>query len=98
MNRARHTFNPLRLQSARLFAEHELRDHRQRQLEHEATTNVAAPGASPSPPRRRSPRRSRPQKLKDQMAQRGEQDNAAPVLRVVEPREVRDDQRLDGEC
>ena len=52
-----------------------------------ATTNVAAPGASPSPAVQTLTETDRPQKIKDQMTQRGEQDNAAPVLRVVEPRE-----------
>ncbi len=52
-----------------------------------ATTNVSAPGASPSPAAQTLAETERPQKIKDQMAQRGEQDNAAPVLRVVEPRE-----------
>ena len=52
-----------------------------------ATTNVAAPNASPSPAAQTLTETSVPQKIKDQMAQRGEQDKAAPVLRVVEPRE-----------
>jgi hypothetical protein len=52
-----------------------------------ATTNVAAPGVSPAPVAQTLAETERPQKLKDQVAQRGEQDNAAPVLRVVEPRE-----------
>lgn len=52
-----------------------------------ATTNVAAPGASPSPAAQTLTETTVPQKIKDQMAQRGEQDKAAPVLRVVEPRE-----------
>ncbi len=52
-----------------------------------ATTNVAAPGASPSPAAQTLAETDRPQKIKDQMAQRGEQDTAAPVLKVVSPGE-----------
>ena len=52
-----------------------------------ATTNVTAPGASPSPAAQTLAETDRPQKIKDQMAQRGEQDTAAPVLKVVSPGE-----------
>lgn len=53
-----------------------------------ATTNVTPPGATPSPAAQQSLSAvERPQKIKDQMAQRGEQDQASPALRFVEPRE-----------
>lgn len=54
-----------------------------------ATTNVTPPGAtSPTPAAQQSLSVvERPQKIKDQMAQRGEQDQASPTLRFVEPRE-----------
>ncbi|HEV2801156.1 MAG TPA: hypothetical protein VGW12_11705 [Pyrinomonadaceae bacterium] len=51
-----------------------------------ATTNVTPPPAgSPSPLNLTVA--ERPQKIKDQMQTRGEQDAAAPALRFVEPRE-----------
>ncbi|HZH89720.1 MAG TPA: hypothetical protein VEX70_03760 [Pyrinomonadaceae bacterium] len=51
-----------------------------------ATTNVTPPPAgSPSPLNLTVT--ERPQKIKDQMQARGEQDAAAPTLRFVEPRE-----------
>ncbi len=51
-----------------------------------ATTNVSPPAsASPSPQNLTVV--ERPQKIKDQMTQRGEQDEAKPALRFVEPRE-----------
>jgi hypothetical protein len=53
-----------------------------------ATTTVTPPGATPSPAAQQSLSVvERPQKIKDQMAQRGEQDQATPTLRFVEPRE-----------
>ncbi len=53
-----------------------------------ATTNVTPPGATPTPAAQQSLSQvERPQKIKDQMAQRGEQDQASPTLRFVEPRE-----------
>ena len=54
-----------------------------------ATTNVTPPGATtPTPAAQQSLSVvERPQKIKDQMAQRGEQDQATPTLRFVEPRE-----------
>jgi hypothetical protein len=53
-----------------------------------ATTNVTPPGATPSPAAQQSLSQvERPQKIKDQMAQRGEQDQASPALRFVEPRD-----------
>ena len=53
-----------------------------------ANSNAAA-AASPaaSPARQALSEVERPQKIKDQSAQRGEQDAAAPALRIVEPRE-----------
>jgi hypothetical protein len=53
-----------------------------------ATTNVTPPvTTTPTPAAQNLTLAERPQKIKDQMAQRGEQDNASPVLRFVEPRE-----------
>jgi hypothetical protein len=54
-----------------------------------ATTNVTPPGAiTPTPVAQQSLSVvERPQKIKDQMAQRGEQDQASPTLRFLEPRE-----------
>jgi hypothetical protein len=52
-----------------------------------ATTNVPPPTASTSPATQTLASAERPQKIKDQMTQRGEQDQAKPVLRFVEPRE-----------
>lgn len=53
-----------------------------------ATTNVTPPTATPTTPTVQNLTVvERPQKIKDQMAQRGEQDKAAPALRFVEPRE-----------
>ena len=50
------------------------------------TTNVSPPGAAPSPTTQNLGVVERPQKIKDMMAQRGEQDQAKPVLSFVEPR------------
>jgi hypothetical protein len=50
-----------------------------------ATTNVSPPAASPTT--QNLALAERPQKIKDQMRERGEQDEAKPVLRFVEPRE-----------
>ncbi|HEX8149424.1 MAG TPA: hypothetical protein VF591_19730 [Pyrinomonadaceae bacterium] len=47
----------------------------------------AAPAGSPTPAAQALSVAERPQKIKDQSAQRGEQDAAAPALRVVEPKE-----------
>jgi len=52
-----------------------------------ATTSVAAPAASPSPAAQTLAVADAPQKIKDQMAERGAQDQASPVLKIVEPRE-----------
>jgi hypothetical protein len=52
-----------------------------------ATTNTAATPASPTPATQTLSTVERPQKIKDQMQQRGVQDEAAPVLRILEPRE-----------
>lgn len=53
-----------------------------------ATTNVTPPvTTAPTPAAQNLTVAERPQKIKDQMAQRGEQDNAAPALRFLEPRE-----------
>src|SRR5947209_3321176 len=51
-----------------------------------ATTNVT-PTAQPSPAAQNLQVVERPQKVKDMMAQRGEQDKASPVLKVLEPRD-----------
>lgn len=50
-----------------------------------ATTNVAPPASAPSP--QVLSQVERPQKVKDMMAARGEQDQAKPALKFVEPRE-----------
>jgi hypothetical protein len=50
-----------------------------------ATTSVTPP--APSPAQQTLAQVERPQKLKEQMQARGEQDAAAPALRFVEPRE-----------
>jgi len=50
-----------------------------------ATTNVSPPTATPAA--QNLSQVERPQKIKDQMQQRGEQDQAKPTLRFVEPRE-----------
>jgi hypothetical protein len=50
-----------------------------------ATTNVAPPTSAPSP--QTLSEVERPQKIKDLMAGRGEQDDAKPVLKFVEPRD-----------
>jgi hypothetical protein len=53
-----------------------------------ATTNVTPPAATPTTPAVQNLTVvERPQKIKDQMTQRGEQDKAAPSLRFLEPRE-----------
>ena len=52
-----------------------------------ATTNVSPPAASPTPAMQNLEVTERPQKVKDMMAQRGDQDQASPVLKIVEPRE-----------
>ncbi|MGH9901559.1 MAG: hypothetical protein ACRD68_07065, partial [Pyrinomonadaceae bacterium] len=54
-----------------------------------STTNVNAPAASPTPAATAQALAlaDRPQNIKDEMAQRGAQDEAAPVLRFVEPRD-----------
>src|SRR5689334_5711002 len=43
--------------------------------------------ASPSPAAQTLSEVERPQKIKDQMQQRGEQDSASPALKIVEPKE-----------
>ncbi|HEV2915259.1 MAG TPA: hypothetical protein VGX92_18415 [Pyrinomonadaceae bacterium] len=50
-----------------------------------ATTNVTPPTATPATQNLTTV--ERPQKIKDQMTARGEQDQAKPVLRFIEPRE-----------
>jgi hypothetical protein len=53
-----------------------------------ATTNVTPPAATPTTPTVQTLTVvERPQKIKDQMQARGEQDTAAPTLRFLEPRE-----------
>jgi hypothetical protein len=53
-----------------------------------ANSNAAAAASPASTPARQSLSEvERPQKIKDQSAQRGEQDAAAPALKIVEPRE-----------
>jgi hypothetical protein len=52
-----------------------------------STTNVAPPAASPTQAAQSLTAAERPQKIKDMMAARGEQDEAKPVLRITEPRE-----------
>jgi len=47
----------------------------------------ASPAASPAAQQQSLSEVERPQKIKDQSAQRGEQDAAAPTLRIAEPRE-----------
>ncbi|HVF43650.1 MAG TPA: hypothetical protein VM936_11595 [Pyrinomonadaceae bacterium] len=49
-----------------------------------ANANAAA---SPTPAVQSLSQVERPQKVKDQMAQRGEQDSAAPALKIVEPKD-----------
>jgi hypothetical protein len=50
-----------------------------------ATTNVAPPTTAPSP--QNLSEVERPQKIKDMMSQRGEQDEAKPALKFVAPRD-----------
>jgi hypothetical protein len=53
-----------------------------------ATTNVTPPAATPTTPATQNLTvAERPQKIKDEMTKRGEQDEAAPALRFLEPRE-----------
>ncbi|HEX8922888.1 MAG TPA: hypothetical protein VF766_15545 [Pyrinomonadaceae bacterium] len=53
-----------------------------------ATTTVTPPvTTTPTPAAQNLTVAERPQKIKDEMAKRGEQDNAAPALRFLEPRE-----------
>lgn len=53
-----------------------------------ATTNVTPPvTSSPTPAAQNLTVAERPQKIKDQMGERGEQDQASPSVRFVEPRE-----------
>jgi hypothetical protein len=52
-----------------------------------ATTNVTPPATTPTPAAQNLTVVERPQKIKDQMAERGEQDQAKPSVRFVEPRE-----------
>lgn len=51
-----------------------------------ANTNANA-AASPTPAVQSLSEVERPQKVKDQMAQRGEQDSASPTLKIVEPKD-----------
>ncbi|HMF57114.1 MAG TPA: hypothetical protein VK619_12300 [Pyrinomonadaceae bacterium] len=51
-----------------------------------ATTNVNSPAASPSPSPQKLSVVARPQKIADQQAQRGAEEEAKPVLKIVEPR------------
>jgi hypothetical protein len=54
----------------------------------ETNANAAAsPAASPTPAVQTLAQVERPQKIKDSMAQRGEQDEAKPMLKIVEPRD-----------
>ena len=52
-----------------------------------AANSNANAAASPPPAAQALAQAERPQKIKDQMAARGEQDAASPALRIVEPRE-----------
>lgn len=53
-----------------------------------ATTNVTPPAATPAVPAAQNLTvAERPQKIRDEMIKRGEQDEAAPALRFLEPRE-----------
>lgn len=52
-----------------------------------ATTTVTPPVTTTSPAAQSLTPTDRPQKIKDEMTKRGEQDEAAPSLRFVEPRE-----------
>lgn len=52
-----------------------------------AAQTGASPAASPSPAAQTLAEADTPQRIKDQMAQRGEQDAAAPVLKINEPAE-----------
>jgi hypothetical protein len=51
------------------------------------SANANAASASPTPAVQTLSEAERPQKVKDQMAQRGEQESAAPSLKIVEPKE-----------
>lgn len=51
------------------------------------SANTAAPAASPEAHRETITIAERPQSVKDQMATRGEQDQATPTLTIVEPKE-----------
>ncbi|PYS78415.1 MAG: hypothetical protein DMF66_06505 [Acidobacteria bacterium] len=54
----------------------------------EANANAAAsPAASPSPAAQTLTEVERPQKVKDMMQQRGDEDSASPKLKIVEPKE-----------
>jgi len=48
---------------------------------------AATPASSPTPAAQNLTAAERPQKINDQMRERGEQDAAAPTLRILEPRE-----------
>jgi hypothetical protein len=48
---------------------------------------TASPAASPSTPAQTLTEVERPQKIKDQMSQRGEKDKATPALKFLEPKE-----------
>jgi hypothetical protein len=52
-----------------------------------ASNAAATPAASPPPAAQTLSEVATPQRIKDQSAQRGEQDAAAPVLKIVEPAE-----------
>src|SRR4051794_3284833 len=52
-----------------------------------AVTNVTPPAATPAPATQTLQVVERPQKVKDMMSARGEQDQAQPVLKFVEPRD-----------
>jgi hypothetical protein len=49
------------------------------------TSTTPAPTTAATPAQQSLSVTERPQKIKDQMAQRGEEDKASPVLRIVEP-------------
>ena len=51
-----------------------------------ATTNATPPAANSSPATQNITVVERPQAIKDKMSQRGEQDEAKPILRIVTPR------------
>jgi hypothetical protein len=86
MKRTRLSLASLLMMAALIFAACASDDNANRNTT--ATTNVTPPATTATTPAAQNlSLTERPQKIKDEMAKRGEQDNAAPVLRFVEPRE-----------